>query len=291
LTVGAYFLGHSTSRSTAPGPSPKIPVTFSAFYLDIGASASLGFQPTGIKGHNGRSTDDGYADDLALMERYLGTSLTVYKTGCPGETLQSYVATQLSKHCNNEYTTQLSKDLTILRAHHAEPGLVTIDIGFNNIHSCLRPATVNEQCVDQAVSAAVMNTPKIVQDLKAAAGPQVRLVGLLYSDPFLGNYLKGSTGPRDAAATLKAMNRMNAALRTAYLAAGAAVANVPRLFHMNDTNPVTLDNVGTVPDNVNEACTLTWMCYSSPFGPDDHPNDAGYAVIARAIFDAIPRRW
>jgi lysophospholipase L1-like esterase len=51
----------------------------------------------------------------------------------------------------------------------------------------------------------------------------------------------------------------------------------------------TVPNVGTIPLNVEEACELTWMCYSAPFGPDDHPNDAGYALIAQAIFAALPK--
>jgi lysophospholipase L1-like esterase len=47
--------------------------------------------------------------------------------------------------------------------------------------------------------------------------------------------------------------------------------------------------VGTIPENVEDTCEETWMCYGAPFGPDDHPNDAGYALIAQAIFAALPR--
>jgi hypothetical protein len=290
--VGVYFLGrsHPTAPTTTVPPA-KIPITFTGFYLDIGASASLGFQPTGIKGHNGRSTLDGYGDDVVLMERYLGTSLSLYKTGCPGETLQSYLSTKVADHCNNLPTTQLSKDLKYLRAHQSEPGLVTLDMGFNNIRVCLSPTEVEEACVDEAVAAVATDIPTIVKDLKAVSGSQVQFVGLEYNDPFLGHYMDGAGGPADATATLLGMNRMDAALKTAYLKAGIKVADVPAYFRTDDTSEVTIDGVGREPENVYAACNLTWECYSSPFGPDDHPNDAGYSLIAKAILAELPKKW
>jgi hypothetical protein len=63
------------------------------------------------------------------------------------------------------------------------------------------------------------------------------------------------------------------------------------VFEINDNAPVRLDNVGLVPTNVNMACQLSWFCYGTPFGPDDHPNDAGYSLIASAIQAALPTKW
>ena len=69
------------------------------------------------------------------------------------------------------------------------------------------------------------------------------------------------------------------------------MANVPGAFKSDATNEVALDHVGTVPQNVALACTLTWMCAKPPWGPDDHPNNAGYRVIAVAIEGALPASW
>ena len=33
------------------------------------------------------------------------------------------------------------------------------------------------------------------------------------------------------------------------------------------------------------------MCTPPPWGPDDHPNDAGYRAIANAILVAVPTTW
>jgi hypothetical protein len=62
-------------------------------------------------------------------------------------------------------------------------------------------------------------------------------------------------------------------------------------FNSSDTSRITLGNVGTIPANVEAVCTYTWMCVGSPFGPDDHPNNAGYWLLARAIVAALPPPW
>ena len=43
--------------------------------------------------------------------------------------------------------------------------------------------------------------------------------------------------------------------------------------------------------NVAAECDYTWMCTPPPWGPDDHPNNAGYAVIATEIEEKLPRGW
>ena len=63
------------------------------------------------------------------------------------------------------------------------------------------------------------------------------------------------------------------------------------MFQTEDNTSVDVANVGTIPLNVEKACELTWMCYPSPFGPDDHPNDAGYSFIAQAIEAELPKSW
>jgi hypothetical protein len=85
------------------------------------------------------------------------------------------------------------------------------------------------------------------------------------------------------------MTQLNTVLQAVYTAAGVASANVPGISQLDNTTLVDVPNVGSIPENVEETCALTWMCYSTPFGPDDHPNDAGYALIAQAIFAALPK--
>ncbi len=92
LITTAFFFGRNSastnggSASAATSLAPKTSTPTSVFYLDIGASESLGFQPTGIKGHNGARTNTGYANDLIHREALAGVTLTLDQVGCPGDT-------------------------------------------------------------------------------------------------------------------------------------------------------------------------------------------------------------
>lgn len=292
LVIAAFLVGRTSAPASAGARTTTTPTvtTFTAFYLDIGASESLGFQPTGISGHNGQRTNTGYANDLLLREALKGVALTLDQVGCPGDTVQSILDTAASDACYQAPQTQLTKAIAYLKGQTG-PGLVTIDLGFNDVRTCLEDNPVNEACFNAGVAAIQTDLPKIVSQLKAAAGPDVHFVGVEYSDPYLGFYLDGAGGPAQATATLDGMNQVDALLGQIYSAADVDVADVPSLFQMDNNATTTLDNVGTVPVNVQQACTLTWFCYPKPFGPDDHPNEAGYSLIAQAIESVLPASW
>lgn len=292
LVAAAFIVGRTSAPASAGARATTTPTvtTFTAFYLDVGASESLGFQPTGIPGHNGQRTNTGYANDLVLREALKGIALNLEQIGCPGDTVQSLLDTSVSDHCYQAPQTQLTKAVSYLHAQTG-PGLVTIDLGFNDIRTCLEDNPLNQACFSAGVSAIQLDLPKIVSQLKAAAGPDVHMVGVEYSDPYLGFYLNGAGGPAQATATLDAMDQVDALLGQIYSAAGIEVADVPSLFQMDNNSTTSLDNVGSIPVNVQQACTLTWFCYPTPFGPDDHPNEAGYSVIAKAIESVLPSSW
>lgn len=291
--AGAYVIGHvnGSADAGAASSSASTPIRLNAFYLDVGASESLGFQPTGIPGHDGERTDTGYANDLVQREALKGVALTLEQVGCPGDTVQSLLDTTKSDACYHAPDTQLTKAEAYLSAHQADQVLVTIDLGFNNVRPCLEADPVNETCLGQAISTIQHDLPVIVKELKSSAGPGVHFVGIEYADPYLGYYINPSVGPADATATLEGMGQLDTALGRIYADAGVPVANVPSVFQTSDNSPVSVPNVGTIPANVQQACELTWFCYSAPFGPDDHPNNAGYSLIAEAIEAVLPRSW
>jgi hypothetical protein len=293
LAVGVFALVRTSSTPTAGAASlaAAVPVKLTAFYLDIGGSESLGFQPTGISGHNGERTNTGYANDLLLREGLKGVALELQQVGCPGDTVQSMLNTQQADACYQPPNTQLTQAVKYLQAHPTGQGLVTVDIGSNNIRPCLEANPINQACVATALAAVQVDLPKILKQLKAAASPSTHFVGLEYSDPFLGYYIKGPDGPARAAATLVAVDSFDTLLGKIYTQQGIVSAAVPTYFDMNVTTPTTVDNVGTLPLNVEEACQLSWFCYGTPFGPDDHPSNAGYSMIAAAIEAVLPKSW
>jgi hypothetical protein len=271
----------SSSAATTSGQS-------TGFYLDIGASSSLGTQPDGIIAHNGHRTKTGYSDDLVSLETMHGMVLKMREIGCPGETVQSMLG-QLKNACYTLPNTQLTIATTYLRAHSGEAGVVSIELGFNNIRPCLTATATITSCVNQGIVAVRNDLPTIVSRLQRAAGPLVHFVGLGYGDPFLAYYLDGSSGQVIAQQSLVAMNQMNAVLQQVYNAKHVPMANVAEGFQSNKTNLVKMANHGIVPKNVAQACAATWMCTPPPFGPDNHPNNAGYSIIAHAIFVKLPR--
>lgn len=290
LTSGSYFA--TRANSSVQSNAHRAPATGGAatkgFYLDIGASASLGIQPNGIPAHNGHRTKTGYANDIVNLEHAKGVDLELQQVGCAGETVQSMLGR--AHHCYNKPNRQLVVATQYLVAHQGQVGLVTIDLGFNNLRACLWPA-VSESCVAQGLAYVRRDLPRVLTALKKVAGPNVHFVGIEYADPFLANYLKGREGVVEANQSLSAMNQLNRVLESVYLAAQISVANVAGAFKSANTSPATITNVGTVPTNVAVVCAKTWMCQSPPWGPDDHPNNAGYLLIATAVVAAGPTVW
>jgi len=256
-----------------------------SFYLDIGASASLGFQPDGVVLHNGHRTNTGYANDLVEIEAKKGVTLDLLQIGCPGETAQSMLSG--GDACYTLPERQLVRATTFLRENSDQTGLVTIDLGFNNVRTCLLPNLVDEACATQGIDLVRNDMPLVLKDLQSAAGPQVHFVGLEYEDPYLGRYFASPNGVLDATESLQVITQLNAVLAAVYANAGIPVANVPGAFKSDNLTPTLLKGVD-VPTNVADACRLTWFCTGYPYGPDDHPNNAGYLVIAQAIVATLP---
>jgi hypothetical protein len=266
----------STTTTTSAGPP--------TFYLVVGASASLGVQPNGVVGHNGGFTTQGYANDVVALEAARGVSLEMKQVGCMGETGRSMIR---GDKCYKAPVTQLSTAVDFLHAHQGQVGLVTVDLGFNDVRPCLWVRPVATVCARAGIAAERSMLPGVIAQLRAAAGPLVRIEGFTYEDPFLMRYLKGASGRADAAKTHALMAKLNAALRQVYEAAQVTVVALPTVFRDGDTHLVATAR-GTIPQNVAQICAWTWMCAPRPYGPDDHPNKNGYLAIAKAVLATLP---
>ncbi|HEY5437978.1 MAG TPA: SGNH/GDSL hydrolase family protein [Acidimicrobiales bacterium] len=285
VVVGALTLAQVTMIATAGADGATTAKATTAFYLDIGGSASLGVQPNSTDPHDER-TNRGYANDLVALMASKGLTLTLDQTGCSGETTSTMLSG--ADKCYASPDSQLAEAIAFLSAHHDETGLVTIDLGFNDFVPCLRGMTVNDGCVDTQLPLIQQQLPEILTDLKAAAGPNVSFVGVGHYNPYLADAVRGAKGVHFSNASSGVVRMLNNDLGTIYRSFGIPMADVAKQFSGATKGHVFVPGFGIAPPNVARVCALTWMCNGNAAPANIHPDDAGYAVIAAAIAAVLP---
>jgi lysophospholipase L1-like esterase len=264
-------------------PSGATTTTAPPYLLALGGSASVGFQPTAAH-PRGQRTDDGYAEDLVPLERHRWPGLAVVHMGCPGATTATMLLGR--GHCHYAEGDQLRAAEAFLRAHPSTV-LVTVDLGFNDLLSCLRHEVVRAACVTTKLALVHHQLAQILDGIKAATPSGARIVGVGHYDPYLGDYFRGAGAQVFALASLNVMERLDATLRSDYAAARLPIADVASVFDLSDRQHVRWSGLPTVPTDVARTCALTWMCDRPPLGHNLHPDDAGYRAIASAIAAAV----
>jgi len=250
------------------------------YYLALGDSLAQGVQPNaaGVS----VATPDGYAEQVYAALHPSRPGLRLVKLGCPGETTTSMINGGI---CRYRSESQLAAAVAFLQAHRGRVLLVTLDIGANDPEQCGGRPGLGQlaKCAVKGVPAAVGHLGTIMARLKAAAGPGVRIVGMTYYLPALAEWRSGLPGHLVAWTAEKLAATYNSMLGRVYAKSGARVANVFGAFETADfTRPAGTN----VPRNVARLCQWTWECAAPPRGPNQHANQAGYRVIARAFLQA-----
>jgi lysophospholipase L1-like esterase len=271
--------GHS-AQGRANHPKPPV-----SYYLALGDSLSQGVEPDA----SGASvkTRHGYADQLYAMLRKDHPGLRLVKLGCPEETTATMIRGGI---CHYRAGSQLTAAMRFLRAHPGKVPLVTLDIGANDPETCLTdPAPVNfASCVGRSVPRATANLTTIVTGLRAV-DPHGRIVAMNYYLPALAQWRDGLLGQAVARTVALAAQGYNNLLTKIYQTYNVRVANVFGAFETtNFGGQVTVPGYGALPANVAAICRWTWECAAPPRGPNQHANQAGYAVIARTFLTAGP---
>ena len=276
--VLAGVLATAAASSSAPAPPRRAPPV--TYYLSLGDSLARGVQPDAA----GASipTPHGYADQLyaALAPRHRG--LRLVKLGCSGETTATMIS---GGSCRYPGGSQLVSALRFLRAHRGRVRLVTLDIGANDPGSCLtRPSREPlATCVRDVIPHATANLGTILTRLRQA-DPHGRIMAMNYYLPALAQWRGGVGGQAVARVAEVAAAGYNVLLAGTYRRFGIRVADVFSAFRTGDFgDPATVPGYGRLPRNVAAICRWTWECAPPPRGPNQHPNQAGYQVIAGAF--------
>lgn len=289
--LGLALATVAASPAVASADPPPVTPTY---YLALGDSLSVGYQPLG-HGQPAADTDRGYTDDLQNLLAPTNPGLQLVKLGCSGETTTTMLegsssAVLKDPSCaayHSDGNSQVKAAVAFLKAHPGAVKYVTIDIGANDVDKCATAAGVDIPCAIQGIATIAQNLPNILTQLRAASGPNPIFVGMNYYNPLLASYLTGPKGVFLAAVSSLADFIVNTIEENAYHAADARVADVSGAFQSYDflAPPKDLPGVGPVPVPVYNICTLTWMCTDQNI----HANDAGYQLIANTFFAVLPK--
>jgi lysophospholipase L1-like esterase len=274
MALAAGLFGLNSAAGAALHDAPA--------YVALGGSGSVGFQPT-TQSPDGQPTDTGYANDIDASLHSRWPDLRLVQFGCPGETTNAMLFG--GSRCHYQLGTQLAMAVSFLHRHAAD--LVTVDLGANDLDRCIDDLSIDEACAATMTALARTQLVEILTVLRATAAPGTKFVGIGHSDPYLGRYLDGPSGRAFALESVGLIERLNAAMESAYDEFDIPMADVASAFDMTDTTPTVVPGLGTLPLNVARTCQLTWMCAPAPLGPNRHPNDSGYRVIADTVTDLL----
>jgi lysophospholipase L1-like esterase len=281
VLVIAALVACSPSAPRMPQASgPAAP----AYYLALGDSLSRGVQPDAA----GASveTAQGYPNLVFARLSPGDPALRLVQLGCPGETTQTMTRGGI---CRYPGGSQLAAAVAFLRAHPGHVRLVTLDIGADDLEVCGSQLEVAlaASCAGQ-IPGTIARASAILASLRAAAGPDVRIVGMNYYLPALAQWRTGRLGRVVALASERIAAVLNRELDQVYTKAGDGVADVFGAFSTADFgDPVAVTGIGSLPRNVARICQWTWECAPAPRGPNQHANPAGYQVIADAVLTAV----
>ena len=254
------------------------------YYLALGASFAFGYQKAKLNAELAAGTYDpasfntGYVDVFAHRLADDQSHLQTVNYSCPGETTQSFINGGCQFHLSglrlhNDYpvtASQLSVAVAFLNNHPHQVHTITIsltDLAGNALSglyfgTCQGQVPARPQdlaCLLAALPAYFAQTQagadQILTALQAAS-PSSQIIVLQEFDP-LALALPESVAP---------FQQMNTVL--------ASVATAHRVVLADGVTPFTPANL----------CTLTAVCTPPLF--DIHPTDAGYRVLARAVWAA-----
>jgi lysophospholipase L1-like esterase len=269
LVVAILLVGVVAAPAAAQTGHDNTPV----YYLSLGTSLAAGVQADPADGQS-VVTDVSYTTELADIVDDDISKLRHENLGCPGETSTSLIAGGI---CDYAHGSQLDEAAKFLEQHGEFVGLITIDVGANDVLACVDGTEIDMECMAATVNQLAVNLDYILTTLQSEAEPDVAIVGMNYYNPFLIYWFVDHDLAYQTAALLA---WINGTLEYVYAAHGVPVADVAGAFQSD--NFTLLPN--GIPVNVALLCQWTWMdeWYNI------HANDDGYAVMAQSFAGVLP---
>lgn len=265
-----------------------------AVYLSLGTSLAAGTLADstgeGIDFSNVSYTDQIYQ----RVKGRIAVDLTHVKLGCPGETTDRMLGTEVS-NCTSSYVTgtQLGDALATLAEGNVV--LITIDIGANDVTRALDSCGfTNPACIGAEIQSIAGEVAQIMGTLRVVGDYTGPIVAMNYYNPYVAasiGFFSGVPGQQTPDPTLAFQSDVlaqafNGALAQAYAATGVHVADIYTAFRSGDFTDESPRN-GTF-DNVDVLCKLSYMCPDeSGAKANRHLNAKGYRVVAKTFIGVL----
>jgi lysophospholipase L1-like esterase len=257
----------SLAESPIAAQAASTPVQY---YVAMGDSLAAGTGAT--------TTADDYVNLVYQHELARHPGLQLENLGCGGATTTSVIN---GPGCSYTTGTQLGDAEAFLRSHPGQVEMLTIDIGANDVDGCIGSSGINTSCLQSGLNQITTNLPLILSGLRAA-DPTLAIYGMDYYDPFLNQWLTGTSGQTVAQQSEVGAVALNNELGQIYSAEKAAMADPATLFQTTNFALTGSYDGTTVPENVALICAWTLMCSENNI----HTNDEGHAELALA-FEAV----
>ena len=106
--------------------------------------------------------------------------------GCPGETAETFIYGGL---CDYPKGSQLDQAVQFLHAHGKFTGLITIDLGANDVLQCVDGRCFDLDCIDEVLTQLSLDLSYVLETLREVA-PGVPIVGMNYYNPLLASWFR-----------------------------------------------------------------------------------------------------
>jgi lysophospholipase L1-like esterase len=272
----------STAEATTTTEAPR------NLYVSLGDSYASGYQP------DVGNTTNGFAYQVPELAADRGYDLELVNFACAGATSESMLRVagcppeRLGPDgVSYDDAPQAAAAEAFVAEHADEIDLITVSIGGNDVTACVT-APDPIPCITTAMTAVSTNLPALLQGLRAAAGPDVPIVGLTYPNVVLAGMLSPDPADRQLAdlSVVAFRSLINPALRTMYEAVDATFIDVTEASGSYGalTETTTVEPYGEIPTPVARICELTFMCDRQ----DIHPTTVGYTLIATLVAESLP---
>ncbi len=262
----------ATSSAPAGSATPSASASAGRTYLALGDSLAAGYQPGGTE-----LRDTAYPALAATRLSRGGSPVTVENLACSGETTGTFLT---GGKCDFAAGSQVAQAEAFLHDHRGEVALVSVDIGGNDLLRCAAKLQVDAACASPA-SAPSARTSR--PSSSGSAPPRDPTCRSSSSATTTRGWRRPTSAPGKAqlAVATKAFTDLDAQIAAGAKKGGGRFVSLDEAFGLDDTTPTTF-NGRSVPTNVAQVCSLTYICTAF----DIHLTDEGAAVVGRVLAEA-----